>query len=188
MVFWFFLLPAVGLASGFSSSSNSSSGPKEPLARARWLMKNHLTIDGHNDLPWQYRKKAQNHVQPSLIDLRKEQPELGLHTDIPKLREGQLTGQFWSVYVDCTRNDKDGVRSTLEQIESVLAFCFCFCSSALAGEKGIPSDNCIPTPHLNILDEPLGFTAVEFFLPSFSTSVLNPFSILPCPQCDGAHH
>src|SRR5215213_4294971 len=56
-------------------------------------------IDGHNDLPWQYRERAKN--QLAQIDLRQDQSKLEkpLHTDIARLRAGGLGAQFWSVYV-----------------------------------------------------------------------------------------
>ena len=54
-------------------------------------------IDGHNDLPWEYRAKVRNNV--TAIDISVLQPSL--QTDIPRLREGKMGGQFWSVYVPC---------------------------------------------------------------------------------------
>ena len=76
-------------------------------------------IDGHNDLPWQYRDRASN--QLSKIDLRQDQSKLAepLHTDIPRLRAGLLGGQFWSVYVPASLKGADAVQATLEQIDVV---------------------------------------------------------------------
>ncbi|MFT7286258.1 MAG: membrane dipeptidase [Halieaceae bacterium] len=58
-----------------------------------------MVIDGHNDLPWQYRKRFNNRLQP--LDIANDQRDLDapLHTDIPRLREGGVGAQFWSVYV-----------------------------------------------------------------------------------------
>jgi membrane dipeptidase len=72
-------------------------------------------IDGHNDLPWEYREKAQ--LDLSKLDIRQPQP--ALHTDIPRLRRGGLGGQFWSVYVPATMQGKEAVRATMEQIDIV---------------------------------------------------------------------
>ena len=76
-------------------------------------------IDGHNDLPWQYRERAQNRL--AQIDLRQNQSALEdpLHTDIPRLRAGRVGGQFWSVYVPASITGPEAVQATLEQIDVV---------------------------------------------------------------------
>lgn len=76
-------------------------------------------IDGHNDLPWQYRERAKNHLDQ--IDLRADQSKLAkpLHTDIPRLKAGGLGAQFWSVYVPTSLKGADAVQATLEQIDVV---------------------------------------------------------------------
>lgn len=51
------------------------------------------------------------------IDLAELMPRL--HTDIPRLRAGGVTGQFWSVYVSSTLAGGDAVTATLEQIDFV---------------------------------------------------------------------
>src|SRR5437868_9968432 len=43
-----------------------------------------ILVDGHNDLPWQYREKAD--LSFGRLDIRKPQP--ALHTDLPRLRKG----------------------------------------------------------------------------------------------------
>jgi len=72
-------------------------------------------IDGHNDIPWQYRQKVARDL--SKIDLRQRQPEL--HTDIGRLKQGGVGGQFWSVYVPATMQGQEAVRATMEQIDIV---------------------------------------------------------------------
>jgi membrane dipeptidase len=76
-------------------------------------------IDGHNDLPWQYRERVKN--QLAQIDIRQDQSKLekALHTDIPRLRQGHVGAQFWSVYVPATLKGADAVQATLEQIDVV---------------------------------------------------------------------
>jgi membrane dipeptidase len=76
-------------------------------------------IDGHNDLPWQYRERVKN--QLSKLDLRQDQSKLEkpLHTDIPRLKQGRLGAQFWSVYVPSSLKGADAVQATLEQIDVV---------------------------------------------------------------------
>src|SRR5262249_28104653 len=69
------------------------------VERARKLLSQVPLVDGHNDLPWEYRKRFQNHMDK--IDLRAGTAKLDppMHTDIPRLRQGGLGGQFWTVYL-----------------------------------------------------------------------------------------
>lgn len=89
--------------------------PEDPVERAKALHAKVPLIDGHNDLPWQIRRKANRDVWS--IDLDRPQPDF--HTDIPRLREGMLGGQFWSVYVPVSMQGKEATRATLEQIDIV---------------------------------------------------------------------
>jgi membrane dipeptidase len=76
-------------------------------------------VDGHNDLPWQYRERANN--QLAKIDLRADQSKLDdpLHTDLIRLRAGRVGGQFWSVYVPASMTGPTAVQATIEQIDVV---------------------------------------------------------------------
>jgi membrane dipeptidase len=88
----------------------------DPLQRARALHKQVPLIDGHNDYPWALRR-----IDPGR-DLAKAdiaRPVPSLMTDIPRLRQGGLGAQFWSVYVPSTMQGKEAVRATLEQIDIV---------------------------------------------------------------------
>jgi membrane dipeptidase len=53
-------------------------------------------IDGHNDLAWEIRQNEETPRDVAAYDLRAHTPG---HTDIPRLREGMVGGQFWSIYV-----------------------------------------------------------------------------------------
>jgi membrane dipeptidase len=88
-------------------------------ARIDRILREVPLIDGHNDLPWQYLERAKNHL--AQIDLRQDQSKLDppLHTDIARLRQGRLGGQFWSVYVPTTLKGADAVRAVIEQIDDV---------------------------------------------------------------------
>src|SRR5947207_12635584 len=76
-------------------------------------------IDGHNDLPYQYEERAKDHL--AQIDIGQDQSKLTppLHTDIARLRQGRIGGQFWSVYVPATLKGADAVRAVLQQIDVV---------------------------------------------------------------------
>jgi membrane dipeptidase len=86
------------------------------LARARALHREVPLIDGHNDYPWALRE---NNAERDLnkLDIRMPQPKI--HTDIPRLREGGVGGQFWSVYVPVMLQGPAAIRATLEQIDIV---------------------------------------------------------------------
>lgn len=86
------------------------------LARARALHKQSPLIDGHNDYPWALRERDVG-GDFAKADITGSVPSL--MTDIPRLREGGLGAQFWSVYVPATMQGKDAVRATLEQIDIV---------------------------------------------------------------------
>lgn len=72
-------------------------------------------IDGHNDLPWAMRQLCGYDMDK--VDLSGNVP--ALQTDIPRLRAGEVSGQFWSVYVPSTMTGAEAVSATLEQIDFV---------------------------------------------------------------------
>ncbi|GEC06763.1 dipeptidase [Streptomyces spinoverrucosus] len=84
------------------------------LEAARELLREFPVVDGHNDLPWALREQVRYD-----LDARDIAAPQGahLHTDLPRLREGGVGAQYWSVYV---RSDlPDAVPATLEQIDCV---------------------------------------------------------------------
>ena len=107
-------LALVGLAVMTIGSQTSAQG--DPLTRARALHKQSPLIDGHNDYPWALRG-----LDPGRDFSKAEisKPVPSLMTDIPRLRQGGLGGQFWSVYTPSTMQGKEAVRVTLEQIDIV---------------------------------------------------------------------
>src|ERR1035437_8041637 len=87
-------------------------------AEVRQLLREVPLIDGHNDLPWQYRKRSNDF---SAIDLTRDTSQLTSPsvTDIPRLRLGGIGGQFWSVYVPPIPSGPPAVQAVLEQIDVV---------------------------------------------------------------------
>jgi membrane dipeptidase len=85
-------------------------------ARAKALHSRTPLIDGHNDYPWALR---QNNVERDLNKLDINVPQPSIMTDIPRLREGGVGAQFWSVYVPATIQGPAAVRATFEQIDVV---------------------------------------------------------------------
>lgn len=70
-----------------------------PLSQARRLLKRVPLIDGHNDTPWQFRKRVNNNLNG--IDLNADTSTLWppMHTDMNRLKRGGLGAQFWSVFL-----------------------------------------------------------------------------------------
>jgi len=86
------------------------------LARARALHKQSLLSDGHNDYPWALRE---HDAARSLDTLDISRPQPSIMTDIARLKEGGIGGQFWSVYTPVELQGQAAVTATLEQIDIV---------------------------------------------------------------------
>ncbi|KAG5677304.1 hypothetical protein PVAND_007073 [Polypedilum vanderplanki] len=80
-------------------------------------------IDGHNDLPYNLYNIENNMLNNFELDSDlKSNPKWNVSssfTDLPRLRQGKLGGQFWVAYVSCNRNYKDAVERTIEQIDVI---------------------------------------------------------------------
>jgi len=76
-------------------------------------------IDGHNDLPWEIREKYDSWRKP--LDLAADTSHLPapLQTDLPRMRQGGMGAQFWSVWIPNEMKGDEAVRVTLEQIDIV---------------------------------------------------------------------
>jgi membrane dipeptidase len=112
------LLPMLA-ASLFAAESGSPSIVASTMqAEIRELLREAPLIDGHNDLPWQFRKRGGNLNTIDLrVDNRNAKPPLA--TDIPRLRAGGIGGQFWSVYVPSELPGPEAVKAVFEQIDVV---------------------------------------------------------------------
>src|SRR5574341_59042 len=96
------LLPVAGVAA------------EDPLGRAKAVLARHPIVDGHNDLAWAIRENAAAPRDVVAYDLRR--PTAG-NTDIERLRQGGVGGQFWSVYVPAEIQGQGYARVQLEQID-----------------------------------------------------------------------
>jgi membrane dipeptidase len=107
----------------FASVTLADDPPKKsshaPVVLTEQALKIHAdnpVIDGHNDLPWELRRKD---AMASFKSIDIARPTK-LHTDIPRLRKGGVGAQFWSVYVPAdTAGKGTAVKTTLEQIDVV---------------------------------------------------------------------
>lgn len=119
-----FVLLAEGHSSGRADNDDKAkNGPgsprRQPVKLTEEALRIHreaLVIDGHNDLPWQFREKKD--LSFTQIDISR--PQKSLHTDIPRLRQGGVGAQFWSAFVPAeSMKDGSSVRQTLEQIDVI---------------------------------------------------------------------
>lgn len=93
---------------------------------AKAIHREALLVDGHNDLPWQFRDRKDFSFRT--FDIAR--PQKSLHTDIPRLREGNVGAQFWAAYVPVEmKKNNTCVKLTLEQIDVIHRFV-----------KGYPND------------------------------------------------
>jgi membrane dipeptidase len=85
------------------------------LDHARQLLRVLPLVDGHNDLPWVIHSDMAAQKSVKRYDLARPHPETD--TDIPRLKAGMLSAQFWAAFVP-TLAEHPG-RMTLELIDII---------------------------------------------------------------------
>ena len=105
-------IPALVLLTSCMPMMSKSS--ESDLDRARRVLASTPVIDGHNDLPWAIRESKTAPRDVDAYDLRRH--TVG-HTDLARLREGMVGGQFWSVYIPGDVADYGFARMQMEQID-----------------------------------------------------------------------
>jgi membrane dipeptidase len=88
--------------------------PDRALEHARKLLRSTPLIDGHNDLPWEIRVSKTAPRDVAAYDLRQRSPK---HTDLARLKEGEVGAQFWSIYIPGEIKDSGFARVQLEQFD-----------------------------------------------------------------------
>jgi membrane dipeptidase len=106
------VVPAVMLVGCASLQGGGASDAD--LAAARRVLAAAPLMDGHNDLPWAMRNVANG---PGGIEAYGLRGRSEGHTDIPRLREGMVGAQFWSVYVPSRAAETGAARMQREQID-----------------------------------------------------------------------
>src|SRR5436305_5343378 len=86
-------------------------------ARIDRILKATPLIDGHNDLAEQLREHYQLSVE-GLASGTDQRPQ-PLMTDMARLHQGRVGGQFWSVYIPSEVTGDAAIRETIEQIDVV---------------------------------------------------------------------
>lgn len=96
-------------------SATADAQQRDPnLERAVRVLRSTPLVDGHNDLPWEIRRHSMHPRDVEAYDLR---VRTGGHTDLDRLRQGLVGGQFWSVYVPGEMRDSGYARVQLEQLD-----------------------------------------------------------------------
>jgi membrane dipeptidase len=89
------------------------------LERAKALLRKAPFIDTHNDLPSMFLETKAGDL--SSFDMSKVQPTLC--ADVPRLREGCVGAQYWSVYVDSgTQKTHTSLHEALREFDVALRF------------------------------------------------------------------
>ena len=118
--------PICALLLGFliTSIAHSQTQPGKPrtdVVVTKDALKIHgegFIFDGHNDLPWAIRTNGSSSFEK--IDIAKPQPQM--HTDIQRLKKGNVGAQFWSVFVPSSTMKKGtSLADTVQQINLVKA-------------------------------------------------------------------
>ncbi|KAI0885251.1 putative dipeptidase [Annulohypoxylon maeteangense] len=99
--------------------------PKSVEQRVQKILSETPLIDGHNDFAILIRFMYNNHIYDEKFTKPFEEGGFPMHVDLPRLREGQNGGAFWSVYTPCPTNGSDwsdenyasSVQLTLQQID-----------------------------------------------------------------------
>lgn len=112
-----------GLAA-FALVAAPAMAQKSPEAVAAAALQRAPVFDGHNDVPWALRLRADNVIngfdfQDTTDTARPDAvpPVIAMHTDLTRLRKGHVGAQFWSVYVPSNTNEAQAVQQTIEQID-----------------------------------------------------------------------
>jgi membrane dipeptidase len=97
-----------------TSSATAMAQSDPALEHARRILRSVPLVDGHNDLPWEIRISETAPRDVAAYDLRTRTPG---HTDLERLKAGQVGAQFWSIYVPGEVKDSGYARIQLEQFD-----------------------------------------------------------------------
>jgi membrane dipeptidase len=119
-----------GSCGGVAAESAQSSPELETASPLVW--------DGHNDVPEQLRERRKDVLEGfDFNDTR----QVGMMTDLRRMRAGNVGAQFWSVYVSADLPEPQAVQATLEQIDVMKRLIsrhpaeMQFCSDTICVEK-----------------------------------------------------
>ncbi len=106
-------LLALIVGQGAWAGPDDEAGLPPVSERARQVHASGMLFDGHNDLPWRLRTEGDFALTKFDLSQRLDAGQ----TDIPRLREGGVKAQFWSVYIPSEHPNP--ARTVTEQIDLV---------------------------------------------------------------------
>ncbi len=100
--------------------ATATAQPIDPKVKARIdrILKATPLIDGHNDIAEQLAENYKRHIDGLARGTDRRQPH-PLMTDMARLHQGRVGGQFWSVYINGAITGDAAIRETIEQIDIV---------------------------------------------------------------------
>jgi membrane dipeptidase len=104
----------MSIAAGARGQDKGKEDRLPPVSeRARKVHAAGMLFDGHNDLPWRLRTEGDFDLKKFDLSTRLDSGQ----TDIPRLREGGVKAQFWSVYIPSEHPNP--AKTVIEQIDLV---------------------------------------------------------------------
>ena len=125
--------------------------PEAALAHARDLLSRIPLVDGHNDLPWVIREQADRPGDVAAARLGEDLPKRD--SDIPKMRAGGLTAQFWAAFLPT--ETPHPMRAYMEQIALIRRM------EALHADVFLPGRRAADIARAKAEGKIASFTAVE---------------------------
>jgi len=113
------VLAAIAIGIAIPVSNNNKSDPQANAQRAKSILTEEPIFDGHNDWPYAMRYLFNNTINDKNLESNFEDYMKPSHTDIKRLRQGNVGGQFWSCFVSCNTKGKDAIRQGLQQMDVI---------------------------------------------------------------------
>jgi membrane dipeptidase len=101
-----------------STTAPAQSITPQVQARIDRILKATPLIDGHNDIAEQLAENYKRNIAGLATGTDQRQPH-PLMTDMSRLHQGRVGGQFWSVYINGEISGDAAIRETIEQIDIV---------------------------------------------------------------------
>ncbi|MEZ4216232.1 MAG: dipeptidase [Myxococcota bacterium] len=102
---------AAGCARGPAAEAAAASAAESLDARAARIHRDAIVVDTHSDTTLYF--------QDASFDFAARHPKTETHMDLPRIREGGLDVEFWSIYMGERPEPGSAIREALERIDAV---------------------------------------------------------------------